>query len=105
MGSDAANQWTRFCERHVALPDIGFAIDVADAGLDDDWIASMSEPVASALDAMEWLERGAIANVDEQRMVGHYWLRDPDRAPTDDIPRQHHPALVRLNDGQYKGTD
>jgi glucose-6-phosphate isomerase len=27
------------------------------------------------------LEKGAIANPDEGRMVGHYWLRDSNRAP------------------------
>ncbi len=31
---------------------------------------------------MDKIEAGAIANPDENRMVGHYWLRDPDRAPT-----------------------
>jgi glucose-6-phosphate isomerase len=30
---------------------------------------------------MEALEKGAIANPDENRMVGHYWLRNPDLAP------------------------
>ena len=41
----------------------------------------MGEPVASALAAMESLEGGAIANPDEGRMVGHYWLRAPELAP------------------------
>ena len=31
---------------------------------------------------MAALEGGAIANPDEQRMVGHYWLRAPHLAPT-----------------------
>jgi hypothetical protein len=31
--------------------------------------------------AMGELEKGAIANPDEGRMVGHYWLRDPGLAP------------------------
>ncbi|MCB9764995.1 MAG: glucose-6-phosphate isomerase [Alphaproteobacteria bacterium] len=35
----------------------------------------------AAYDAMDALEAGAIANPDEGRQVGHYWLRDPDRAP------------------------
>jgi glucose-6-phosphate isomerase len=45
---------------------------------------------AAALDALPWdrtfaamaaLEAGAVANVDEGRRVGHYWLRAPHRAP------------------------
>lgn len=44
-----------------------------------------------AMDALDWarvfaemeaLEGGAIANADEGRAVGHYWLRAPERAPT-----------------------
>jgi len=31
---------------------------------------------------MEQLEAGAIANPDENRMVGHYWLRAPELAPS-----------------------
>ena len=34
---------------------------------------------------MDALEKGAIANPDENRMVGHYWLRDPELAPTPEI--------------------
>lgn len=39
----------------------------------------------AALDAMDRLEAGAVANVDEGRMVGHYWLRAPELAPSPDI--------------------
>lgn len=45
----------------------------------------MEERMQRAFDAMEELEKGAIANPDENRMVGHYWLRDPDLAPTEEI--------------------
>ena len=38
-----------------------------------------------AFEAMDALERGAIANPDENRMVGHYWLRAPDLAPSAEI--------------------
>jgi glucose-6-phosphate isomerase len=34
---------------------------------------------------MAALEKGAIANPDEKRMVGHYWLRQPALAPTAEI--------------------
>jgi glucose-6-phosphate isomerase len=45
----------------------------------------------AAVDALDWsdafaemdaLEAGNIANPDEGRQVGHYWLRAPERAPT-----------------------
>ncbi len=46
---------------------------------------------AARLDALPWarafadlraLEAGELANPDEQRQVGHYWLRAPERSPT-----------------------
>ena len=37
---------------------------------------------AEAFRAMEALETGAVANPDEQRQVGHYWLRAPELAPS-----------------------
>jgi glucose-6-phosphate isomerase len=39
-------------------------------------------PWAKVFTAMRELEAGAIANPDEGRQVGHYWLRAPERAPT-----------------------
>jgi glucose-6-phosphate isomerase len=38
-----------------------------------------------ALAAMTALEAGSMANPDEGRQVGHYWLRDPALAPSEDI--------------------
>ncbi len=37
---------------------------------------------------MAALEAGAIANPDEHRMVGHYWLRNPDLAPTSELKQE-----------------
>ncbi|HVB46269.1 MAG TPA: hypothetical protein VNF47_26670 [Streptosporangiaceae bacterium] len=42
----------------------------------------MRPAAASAIDAMAALEAGAVANADEGRMVGHYWLRAPELAPS-----------------------
>ena len=60
-------------------PQSGFLVDLTDA--------PTIQPVDSdkALAAMERLESGAIANMDEKRQVGHYWLRDPDLAPTPEL--------------------
>jgi glucose-6-phosphate isomerase len=56
------------------------------------WLDATASGVSTdALDALPWqrvftemaaLEAGELANVDEQRQVGHYWLRAPERAPT-----------------------
>lgn len=56
----------------------GLVLDLAD-GPDID--ATLAGPMVGALAAMEELEAGAIANPDEGRMVGHYWLRASSLAP------------------------
>ena len=45
----------------------------------------MSSLLEGALSEMKQLEGGAIANPDENRMVGHYWLRSPELAPNREI--------------------
>lgn len=46
-----------------------------------------AEPIARALKEMTALERGEPVNVDEDRAVGHYWLRNPDIAPAAEADR------------------
>src|SRR5579859_3275345 len=46
--------------------------------------------------AMDALEAGAIANPDENRMVGHYWLRDAERAPTPELRREITETVARV---------
>src|SRR5262245_54300888 len=67
------------------VPALGLTLDVRRMKFDDGFLERMRQPLASAFAAMEALEKGAIANPDENRMVGHYWLRAPDRAPTPEI--------------------
>lgn len=57
-------------------PETGLLLDLTDAP------AGAELDVAPAVAAMAALEAGAIANPDEGRQVGHYWLRAPETAPT-----------------------
>jgi len=50
----------------------------------------------AAFAAMTKLEAGAIANPDENRMVGHYWLRAPELAPTPAIRGEIEATLARI---------
>jgi len=48
--------------------------------------------------AMKELESGSIANPDEGRMVGHYWLRNPSLAPTPEIRKEIEEAVAKCID-------
>ncbi|MEZ4379736.1 MAG: glucose-6-phosphate isomerase [Nannocystaceae bacterium] len=69
-----------YLRHRVALGAPAIELDLADAGLDDADPA-LFDRLEAALQAMAALERGAIANPDEGRRVGHYWLRAPELAP------------------------
>lgn len=62
-----------------------FWADFSFVDFSEDYLSSMAQPVANALEQMNELEGGAISNPDENRMVGHYWLRNPELAPTDEL--------------------
>jgi glucose-6-phosphate isomerase len=82
---DKVALWGRFKGRLVHDPETGFSLDTSRLSFDDAYLARMTPHMNEAFEAMSALERGAIANPDEKRMVGHYWLRDPGLAPTAEI--------------------
>ena len=61
-----------------------FWADFSFVDFSEDYLSSMANPIANALEQMKELEDGAISNPDENRMVGHYWLRNPLLAPNDE---------------------
>jgi glucose-6-phosphate isomerase len=81
QGSDPAALWQRF--QHLLWYDggLGIWLDISRMGVREQDLEALREPFSRAHTAMAELESGSIANADEQRQVGHYWLRDPSLAP------------------------
>ncbi|MGL6135093.1 MAG: glucose-6-phosphate isomerase [Prochlorococcaceae cyanobacterium] len=79
--TDPGLQWQRFCDLLWYDDGLGFWLDVSRMAIAPAHLESLRPRFAQAFDAMAALEAGAIANADEQRMVGHYWLRAPELAP------------------------
>lgn len=77
--------WERFQRYYSEYPALGLALDLSKMNISDEFLASMEPRMQKAFAAMAELEKGAIANPDEKRMVGHYWLRNPALAPTAEI--------------------
>lgn len=65
--------------------ELGMSLDLAHMQIDEQALALVQEAMTEAFEAMAELEGGAIANPDEGRMVGHYWLRAADLAPSSDL--------------------
>ena len=80
--------WQRFLKHYKHWPTIHLSLDLSRMTFGDVFISSMESPMQKAFAAMVALEKGAIANPDENRMVGHYWLRNPALAPTNEIKQE-----------------
>jgi glucose-6-phosphate isomerase len=79
--------WERYKKYLYHNSTLGLMIDISRMNFPEDYFEKMEARVQKAFKDMEALESGSIANPDENRMVGHYWLRAPERAPTPEISR------------------
>ncbi len=80
-GQDPAVLWQRFRSLLWHDEEMGFWLDVSRMAIRREDLEALEPRFARAFAAMQALEGGAIANPDEQRKVGHYWLRAPQLAP------------------------
>lgn len=90
--------WERFRKYYTEFPSIGLAIDLSRIDMDDAFFATMEAQVQKAFTDMNALENGAIANPDEKRMVGHYWLRTPELAPTPEIRVEIETTIAKIKE-------
>ena len=80
-GADAEGLWQRFCALLWHDPTQGIWLDVSRMAIEPADLEALAPRFDQAFAAMAALEAGSIANADEQRQVGHYWLRQPSLAP------------------------
>ena len=88
--------WERYRKYLLDCPSIGMSLDTSRMRFDEAFLEAMAGPMQRAFDAMDRVEGGAIANPDEKRMVGHYWLRNADLAPNDEIRRAITQTVERI---------
>jgi glucose-6-phosphate isomerase len=88
--------WDRFREHHLA--DEALALDISRMAFPDGFLGELEPALQRAYTEMRELEAGAVANADEQRRVGHYWLRAPELAPSPEIRAAIEDNLRRVAD-------
>lgn len=81
LETDPRALWERYTEWLYQHKELGLYLDVSRIGFSDEFVKEMDPKFSKAFKAMEELEKGAISNPDEGRMVGHYWLRNPKLSP------------------------
>jgi len=90
--------WERYKKYLCVAESVGITLDISRMQFAPDFFTTMRAPIERAFEVMEGLERGAVANPDEQRMVGHYWLRAPELAPEPALTRAIEDALAAVRD-------
>ena len=105
------NSFDHFRKHLLNFPQLGIALDFSRAPAPMGFEASMAAAMSQAFADMAALEKGSIANPDEKRMVGHYWLRAPELAPNAQITAEVKTAITAIQDfaqkihtGQLKGA-
>lgn len=90
--------WSRFKSHFYHNAELGLSLDVSRIAFPDEFLATMAPKMTQAFADMTALEKGAIANPDEKRMVGHYWLRAPQLAPSAEITKEISDTLAAIKD-------
>ncbi len=92
-----SDNWSKFCELLYFHEELGFWLDVSKMDIKTNDLTSFDIQYQKALLSLENLEKGCVANKDEGRQVGHYWLRNPEIAPSDNIKKLILSETERIN--------
>jgi len=90
--------WQSYNQSLLRYPQFGFSLDLSLMDIEPEFIARMAPKIDKAFADIAALEAGAIANPDEGRMVGHYWLRNAELAPTPELKNAITAPLAALKD-------
>jgi glucose-6-phosphate isomerase len=80
--------WERYQKYLYTNEILGLTLDYSCFNFSEEYLEEMKPRIKQAFLEMQELEKGAIANPDEKRMVGHYWLRNASLAPNQEISRE-----------------
>jgi len=85
MPATRTDRFSHHLRFRSVLDDPFVEFDLSHGLMEERDVSLLAPRLATALAAMQALEAGAIANADEQRMVGHFWLRAPGLAPKPEL--------------------
>ncbi|MDA8100865.1 MAG: glucose-6-phosphate isomerase [Nitrospiraceae bacterium] len=99
---DSRALWERYKKHLCSCPSIGLSIDISRMNFPSDFFSRMEGEISRAFNARDELEAGFLANPDEKRMVGHYWLRAPHLAPKPELTQELVHTLTHIKDFSSK---
>ena len=85
MTTSSTTDWSRYTDQFHSYPELGISLDLSRVIFDESKFSSLAPLHKKMFAEMAAVERGDAVNTDENRMVGHYWLRDSSLSPTTEI--------------------
>ena len=93
-----SNNWERYKNCLYTNETLGLALDYSQIAFPEGYFQEMASLMAETMQMMEELEKGTIANPDEKRMVGHYWLREATLAPNKEIEAEIRQTIEKIQE-------
>ncbi len=85
MNKHNLNNWKKFSNYLWFNNELNIWIDISKINFIEEDFEDINKKFVKVFNALDDLENGAIANIDENRQVGHYWLRNSSIAPSNII--------------------
>jgi glucose-6-phosphate isomerase len=79
--------WQSYNQSLLRYPQHDFSLDLSLMDIEPGYVVALQQQITKAFADMVAVEAGEIANPDEGRMVGHYWLRNAELAPTEELKK------------------
>ena len=79
------NSWDKFCNYLWFDKKLNIWLDISKINFTNEEIKNLEDKFIDVFSSIKELENGAISNIDENRQVGHYWLRNPSISPSSQI--------------------
>lgn len=95
---DHQELWNRYQKFLIKVTGLDMTLDISRIPFNPRYFSQMNDRIEKAFADMDALENGAVANPDENRMVGHYWLRAPKLAPTPELRNEIQSTLDSILD-------
>ena len=88
--------WNRYKSNLCSCPEIALTIDISRMNFCDTYFSNLEAQIQKSFTSMDVLEKGHLANPDEGRMVGHYWLRNSKLAPSAELRTEIDNCLSKI---------
>ena len=89
------NSWDKFCNYLWFDKKLNIWLDISKINFTSKEIKNLEDKFIDVFSSIKELENGAISNIDENRQVGHYWLRNPSISPSSKIGEKLEQILMQ----------